>query len=210
MHKLVPALVLVTAASVLCGASVGAQTRLVSGLHPPSEIGPFRNGGILLIGGMGGGGMTGGGMTGGGMIGGGMTGGGMTGGGMTGGGMTGGGMTGGGMTGGGMTGGGMTGGGMTGGGMTGGGMTGGGMTGGGMTGGGMTGGGMTGGSWGNFGAASDTAESGNSAQSVYYTYQCVTPTAQCSFVAPASLRSTSLKAGAGCSCSRGRDEGHVR
>jgi hypothetical protein len=103
-----------------------------------------------------------------------------------------GGMTGGGrMLGGGMTGGGM--GGMTGGGM--GGMTGGGM--GGMTGGGM--GGMTGG-----------GSPGNSVQPSYYNYQCATQAGVCSFVAPASLRSSSLRAGARCSCSDGRSQGQIK
>jgi hypothetical protein len=99
------------------------------------------------------------------------------------------------------------GGGMTGGGM-GGGMTGGGM-GGGMTGGGM-GAGMTGSPAGNFGGTGDAAQPGNSAPSAYYTYQCVTPTTQCSFAALASLRSTSLGAGARCSCSEGRSDGHIK
>jgi hypothetical protein len=114
----------------------------------------------------------------------------------------------GGMGGGGMSGGGMGGGGMTRGGM-GGGMTGGSMTGGGM-GGGMTAGGMTGAPAGNFGGTSDAAQTGNSTPSAYYTYQCVTPTTQCSFAAPASLRSTSLSAGARCSCLEGRSDGHIK
>jgi hypothetical protein len=99
-------------------------------------------------------------------------------------------------------------GGMGGGGMGGGGMTGGGMTGGGMTG-GMGGGGITRAPAANFGGG-DGAQPESAAPSAYYTYQCVTPTTQCSFAAPASLRSTSLSAGARCSCSGGRSDGHIK
>ncbi len=109
-------------------------------------------------------------------------------------------------TGGGM-GGGTTGGGM-GGGSTGGGM-GGGTTGGGM-GGGTTGGGMFGSPAPSFGANNSSDWPGNSAQSSYYTYQCTTPAGVCSFVAPASLRSSSLSAGARCACAVGQPEGKVR
>jgi hypothetical protein len=80
-------------------------------------------------------------------------------------------------------------------GMTGGGM--GGMTGGGM--GGMTGGGMTGG-----------GSPGSSAQPSYFTYQCATRAGACSFVAPASLRSSSLRPGARCSCSDGLSRGQIK
>jgi hypothetical protein len=124
------------------------------------------------------------------------------------GGMGGGGTAAGGMTGGGTGAGGTGAGGMTGGGMTGGGMGGGGMTGGGMTD-GMGGGGITGAPAANFGGG-DGAQPESAAPSAYYTYQCVTPTTQCSFAAPASLRSTSLSAGARCSCSGGRSDGHIK
>jgi hypothetical protein len=113
----------------------------------------------------------------------------------------------GGMGGGGTTGG-MGGGGMTGG-MGGGGTTGG-MGGGGMgASGGMTGfGGMTGAAGGSFSTTGDPP--GNSVQPAYYTYECVTPGGQCSFAAPAALRSTSLRAGARCACAVGQPEGQVR
>src|SRR5271166_4692876 len=126
----------------------------------------------------------------------------------------GGGTGGGGTTGGGM-GAGPTGGGMggpaTGGGM-GGGATGGGM-GGGTTGGGM-GSGMTGGGMfrpaPSFGTSGNGEWPGNSAQPSYYTYQCATSAGGCSFVAPASLRSSSLRVGARCSCSDGLSQGQIK
>jgi hypothetical protein len=94
---------------------------------------------------------------------------------------------------------------LVGGGMGGGATTGGGMRGG-TIGGGMGGGATTGGMGG--GTTGDLP--GNSAQPSYYTYQCTTPAGGCSFVAPASLRSSSLRAGARCSCSDGLSEGQVR
>jgi hypothetical protein len=139
-------------------------------------------------------------------MGGGATGGGMRGGatGGTGGRSTTGGTTGG-MGGGGTTGG-MGAGGTTGG--MGGGGTAGGMGGGGMGGGGTTGGGVFGTPGPSFGTNSNWP--GNSAQSSYYTYQCATTAGVCSFVAPASLRSTSLRAGARCSCSDGMSQGQIK
>ena len=113
-------------------------------------------------------------------------------------------------------GGGSTTGGMGGGGTTGG--MGGGSTTGGMGGGGTTGG--MGGGWGGFGDPTGAAAGGfgttggspswNSPQPAYYTYQCVTPAGQCSFTAPAALRSSSLQAGARCACAVGQPEGRVR
>ena len=92
-------------------------------------------------------------------------------------------------------------GGMTGGGgMIGGGMTGRGMTGG--MGGGTTTGGMGGGMTGDW--------PGSNAQPSYFTYQCATPAGACSFVAPASLRSSSLRVGARCSCSDGLSQGRIK
>ena len=118
------------------------------------------------------------------------------------------------------------GGGGTTGGMSGGGTTGG-MSSGGSTGGmgsGTNTGGMgwgTGGGWGGFGDSASPVTGGfgttsggnpswNNAQPAYYTYQCVTPAGQCSFTAPASLRSSSLSAGARCACAVGKPEGRVR
>ena len=89
--------------------------------------------------------------------------------------------------------------------------------GGGMGGSGAATGGMGGGTFGG-GMFNDPAASfgmngsgwpGGSAQPSYYTYQCVTPSGQCSFVAPASLRSSSLRAGARCSCSDGLSQGQI-
>src|SRR6516162_6641433 len=79
----------------------------------------------------------------------------------------------------------------------------------------------TGGSWSGFGDSTKPATGGfgttsggnpswNNAQPAYYTYQCVTPAGQCSFTAPASLRSSSLTAGARCACAIGQPEGRVR
>jgi hypothetical protein len=106
--------------------------------------------------------------------------------------------------------GGSTGGGGMGGSTGGGGMGGGGSTGGGMGGsGGMTGfGGMTGAAGGSVGTTGNPP--GNSVQPAYYTYECVTPGGQCSFAAPAALRSTSLRAGARCACAVGQPEGQIR
>jgi hypothetical protein len=44
---------------------------------------------------------------------------------------------------------------------------------------------------------------------LYYTYQCVTPTGRCSFVAPAALRDNSLRSGADCGCGNGQVRGRV-
>ena len=96
--------------------------------------------------------------------------------------------------------------------MGGGGTTGGmgcGGTTGGMGGGGTTGGGVFGTPAPSFGT-SGSDWPGNSAQSSYYTYQCATPAGVCSFVAPASLRSSSLRAGARCSCSDGLSQGQIK
>jgi len=111
---------------------------------------------------------------------------------------------GGGGAGGGMGGGGM--GGMGAGSMGGGGMGGGGMGAGTMGGGmgvGRTGGGMGGGTTGGGNLPQNSVEPAN------YTYECVTPGGQCFFAAPAALRSSSLRAGARCSCSQGQAEGRV-
>ena len=92
-----------------------------------------------------------------------------------------------------------------GGGMGGGATTGG--MGGGTTTGGMGGGTTTGG----MGGGATTGDwPGNNAQTSYYTYQCATPAGGCSFVAPASLRSSSLRAGARCSCSDGLSQGQLK
>jgi len=88
------------------------------------------------------------------------------------------------------------------GGGTGGGATTGGM--GGATTGGMGGGATTGG----MGGGATTG--GNNAQPSYYTYQCATPAGGCSFVAPASFRSSSLRAGAPCSCADGQRQGQLK
>jgi len=126
-----------------------------------------------------------------------------------GGGATTGGMGGGAMTGG--MGGGVTGG--MGGGATTGGMGGGATTGGmgsGAPTGSMFGGGMFNNPPPSFGTNSGSGWPGDSAQPSYYTYQCVTSSGQCSFVAPASLRASSLRVGARCSCSDGQSQGQVR
>jgi hypothetical protein len=84
-------------------------------------------------------------------------------------------------------------------------------------GGGAATGGMGGGTFGG-GMFNDPAASfgmngsgwpGGSAQPSYYTYQWVTPGGQCSFVAPTSLRSSSLRAGARGSCSHGLSQGQI-
>ena len=95
----------------------------------------------------------------------------------------------------------------------GGGTTSGGMRGGptgGMGGGGTTGGGVFGTPAPSFGTNGSSDWPGNSAQSSYYTYQCATPAGACSFVAPASLRSSSLRAGARCSCAEGQSQGQIK
>ena len=99
-------------------------------------------------------------------------------------------------------------GGGTGGGATTGGM--GGATTGGMGGGATTGGGMFNGPASNFGTNGSSDWPGNNARPSYYTYQCATPAGGCSFVAPASLRSSSLRAGARCSCSDGLSQGQIK
>ena len=104
-------------------------------------------------------------------------------------------------------GGGTTSGGMRGG--TTGGMGCGGTTGG-MGGGGTTGGGVFGTPAPSFGTNGSSDWPGNSAQSSYYTYQCATPAGACSLVAPASLRSSSLRAGARCSCAEGQSQGQIK
>jgi len=216
MDKLLPLLALIVTASISVGPSAAGESRFAG---PPSH--PFAtdaaegDAAVVLVGGMGGGATTGGmggGATTGGM-GGGATTGGMGGGAMTGG--MGGGATTGGMGGGATTGG--MGGGATTGGMGGGATTGG--MGGGATTGGMGSGAPTGSMFGggmfnnpppSFGTNSGSGWPGDSAQPSYYTYQCVTSSGQCSFVAPASLRASSLRVGARCSCSDGQSQGQVR
>ena len=105
-------------------------------------------------------------------------------------------------------GGGATTGGMGGGATTGG--MGGGATTGGMGGDATTGGGMFNGPASNFGTNGSSDWPGNNARPSYYTYQCATPAGGCSFVAPASLRSSSLRAGARCSCSDGLSQGQIK
>ena len=117
-------------------------------------------------------------------------------------------LVGGGMGGGAPIGGGMRGG-TIGGGMGGGAATGG--MGGAATTGGMGGGAATGGMGGSGMGGGMTGDlPGTSAQPSYYTYQCTTPDGGCSFVAPAELRSSSLRAGARCSCADGRIQGQLR
>src|SRR6516165_10059064 len=81
---------------------------------------------------------------------------------------------------------------------------------GGMGGGATTGGGMFNGPAANFGTNGSSDWPGNNARPSYYTYQCATPAEGCSFVAPASLRSSSLRAGARCSCSDGLSQGQIK
>jgi len=189
MDKLLPLLALIVTASISVGPSAAGEARFAG---PPSH--PFAtdaaegDAAVVLVGGMGGGATTGG-------MGGGATTGGM-----------GGGATTGGMGGGAMTGG--MGGGATTGGMGGGAATGG--MGGGAPTGGMFGGGMFNNPPPSFGTNSGSGWPGDSAQPSYYTYQCVTSSGQCSFVAPASLRASSLRVGARCSCSDGQSQGQVR
>ena len=189
MDKLLPLLALIVMASISVGPSAAGEPRFAG---PPSH--PFAtdaaegDAAVVLVGGMGGGATTGG-------MGGGATTGGM-----------GGGATTGGMGGGAMTGG-MGGGASTGG--MGGGATTGGMGSGAPTG-SMFGGGMFNNPPPSFGTNSGSGWPGDSAQPSYYTYQCVTSSGQCSFVAPASLRASSLRVGARCSCSDGQSQGQVR
>ena len=198
MDKLLPLLALIVMASISVGPSAAGEPRFAG---PPSH--PFAtdaaegDAAVVLVGGMGGGATTGG-------MGGGATTGGM-GGGATTGGMGGGALTGG--MGGGATTGGM-GGGATTGGMGGGAATGG--MGSGAPTGGMFGGGMFNNPPPSFGTNSGSGWPGDNAQPSYYTYQCVTSSGQCSFVAPASLRARSLRVGARCSCSDGQSQGQVR
>ena len=198
MDKLLPLLALIVTASISVGPSAAGEARFAG---PPSH--PFAtdaaegDAAAVLVGGMGGGATTGG------MGGGAMTGG-MGGGAMTSG--MGGGPTTGGMGGGATTGG--MGGGATTGGMGGGAATGG--MGSGAPTGGMFGGGMFNNPPPSFGTNSGSGWPGDSAQPSYYTYQCVTSSGQCSFVAPASLRASSLRVGARCSCSDGQSQGQVR
>jgi|SRR5271169_5788825 len=188
MHKLLPLLTLIVAAAISIGRPVAAEWRFAGPLSSPfATDAAGSDAPVVLVAGKGGG--TGGGGTTGGGMGAGPTGGGM----------------GGPATGGGM-GGGTTGGGM-GGGTTGGGM-GSGTTGGGM-GSGMTGGGMFSPAP-SFGTSGNGEWPGNSAQPSYYTYQCATSAGGCSFVAPASLRSSSLRVGARCSCSDGLSQGQIK
>ena len=191
MHKLLPLLGLILTASLPEGLPAAAAWRFAGPLPSTFVSGGSGRGAVVVLvagkgGGMGGGATTGG-------MGGGATTGGMGGGAMTGG-----------MGGGAATGG--MGGGATTGGMGGGAATGG--MGGGAFGG--TGGGMFNDSAASFGTNNSSGWPGDSAHSSYYTYQCVTPTGQCSFVAPASLRASSLRAGARCSCSDGLSQGQVK
>jgi hypothetical protein len=50
---------------------------------------------------------------------------------------------------------------------------------------------------------------GNEKSSDYYTYQCITLARRCPFVAPASLRSNSLRSGADCVCPGGQSKGRI-
>jgi hypothetical protein len=117
---------------------------------------------------------------------------------------------------GGGTGGGATTGGMGGGATTGGmgdststGGMGGGATPGGM-GGGMFGGGMPNNPSPSLGTTGSGGSPVTSTQTSYYTYQCVAPGGGCSIVAPASLRSSSFRPGARCSCSNGLSQGQIQ
>ena len=81
---------------------------------------------------------------------------------------------------------------------------------GGMGGGATTGGGMFNGPASNFGTNGSSDWPGNNARPSYYTYHCATPAGGCSFVAPASLRSSSPRAGARCSCLDGLSQGQIK
>jgi hypothetical protein len=196
MDKLLPLLALIVTTSISIGGPVLAEGWFAGPSSSSFVTGP--DAAVVLVAGKGGGGTTGG-------MGGGATTGGMGGGATTGG--MGGGATTGGMGGGATTGG--MGGGASTGGMGGGGATTGGMGGGGASTGGLGGGGMFNNPPPSFGANSSDWP-GSSTQSSYYTYQCVTAAGQCSFVAPASLRSSSLRAGARCSCSNGLSQGQIK
>jgi hypothetical protein len=203
MHKFVPVVALIATVPIWIDAPVAAELHSAGPLPSPFAIDVAGAGAaFVLVAGKGGG--TGGTTTTGGM-GGGTTTGGMGGGTTTGG--MGGGTTTGGMGGGNTTGG--MGGGTTTGGM-GGGTTTGGMGGGGTTSGGMEGGTTSGGISSSPGTNGSNDWPGNSAQSSYYTYQCATPAGGCSFVAPASFRSNSLRAGAPCSCADGQRQGQLK
>jgi len=182
MHKLLPLLGLILTASLPEGLPAAAAWRFAGPLPSTFVSGGSGRGAVVVLVAGKGGGMGGGATTGG--MGGGATTGGMGGGAMTGG----------------------MGGGATTGGMGGGAATGG--MGGGAFGG--TGGGMFNDPAASFGTNNSSGWPGDSAHSSYYTYQCVTPTGQCSFVAPASLRASSLRAGARCSCSDGLSQGQVK
>ncbi len=78
--------------------------------------------------------------------------------------------------------------------------------------GGMGGAGMRGGQFG-FGDPflGPSQDSGRATEnpSGDYTYQCITPARRCPFVAPASLRSNSLRSGADCVCPDGQSKGRI-
>jgi hypothetical protein len=54
-----------------------------------------------------------------------------------------------------------------------------------------------------------TADQTSSAPPDNYTYQCITPSSRCSFVAPAALRANALRSGADCGCGSGRPQGRI-
>jgi hypothetical protein len=58
-------------------------------------------------------------------------------------------------------------------------------------------------------AQPDSTPVAGGSQGDSYTYQCVTPIGRCSFVAPAWMRASSLRSGAGCACDDGRIGGRV-
>jgi len=94
----------------------------------------------------------------------------------------------------------------------GGGTTSGGMRGGptgGMGGGGTTGGGVFGTPAPSFGTNGSSDWPGNSAALLLH-LPVRHPGRACSFVAPASLRSSSLRAGARCSCAEGQSQGQIK
>jgi hypothetical protein len=66
--------------------------------------------------------------------------------------------------------------------------------------------GRFGGPMGDFNQQARGSSEGDSAPE-NYTYQCITPVGRCSFVAPAWLRASSLRSGAGCGCGAGQDRG---
>jgi hypothetical protein len=189
MHKLLPLLPLIVTASISVGRPAAAEWRLAGPLshHFATDM-AGSDAAVVPVAGKGGGGTGGGAMTGG--MGGGAATGGM----------------GGGATTGGMGGGAATGG--MGGGAATGGMGGGAATGG--MGGGMFGGEMPNNPAPSLGTNSSSGSPVNSAQPSYYTYQCATPGGGCSIVAPASLRSSSFRPGARCSCSDGLSQGQIK